>query len=401
MVSTLSTGGAQRAFANMSLGFPDEWECDFLLNDTEDITYPYKGNIINIGLKAQEDKTRLLYQFRLFLKRYQKLKELKNSGKYVACISALTSANAVNTITRSKNCKTIISIRIFMSKTIQEKKDFKNQIKRWVIENLSNQADYVVAVSESIRNDLIQNFGVKAKKVVTIYNGYMLEKMNELAEENLSERELEWFLPGKKHIVTVGRLDRQKGQANLIRAFRKIKETCQDIQLIILGEGDLREKLEELIREMKLEDSIKLCGFVENPYKFVKKCDLFVLPSLFEGFPNTLAESICLGIPVVATDCDSGAREILAPDTNIGQKTEGSFELAQYGILCPVCGDNVRYADRSISEEEDILAKAIIYMLENEKIYQHYKQRIKERAEQLQISYSIQKWIALMENGNE
>ena len=279
MVSTLSTGGAQRAFANMSLGFPDEWECDFLLNDTEDITYPYKGNIINIGLKAQEDKTRLLYQFRLFLKRYQKLKELKNSGKYVACISALTSANAVNTITRSKNCKTIISIRIFMSKTIQEKKDFKNQIKRWVIENLSNQADYVVAVSESIRNDLIQNFGVKAKKVVTIYNGYMLEKMNELAEENLSERELEWFLPGKKHIVTVGRLDRQKGQANLIRAFRKIKETCQDIQLIILGEGDLREKLEELIREMKLEDSIKLCGFVENPYKFVKKCDLFVLPS--------------------------------------------------------------------------------------------------------------------------
>jgi len=401
LVSTLSTGGAQRAFANMSLGFPDNWECDFLLNDTENITYPYKGNVIDIGLKAQEDKTKLLYQLKVFIKRYYMLRELKGSGKYTACISALTSANAVNIFVRNRNCKTIISIRIFMSRTLQEESGFKNRIKRWVIENLSNKADYVVAVSESMRNDLVQNFGVEPQKTVTIYNGYIPEKMNKLAEEKLTEKESEWFQYGKKYIITVGRLDRQKGQIHLLRAFQQIKKNCPDACLLILGEGELREELEKLIYELGLKGSVTLCGFVENPYKFVKRSDLFVLPSLFEGFPNTLAESLCLGTPVVATDCDSGVREILAPDTDVRQKTEDKFELAEYGILCPVCRENVQYMKGSILKEEHILADAVIYMLQDGEIYQHYKRKSRERAEQLKIENSIQRWIELMENRYE
>ena len=115
LISTLNTGGAQRAFANMSLAFPKEYEIDFMLNDAEEISYEYRGNIIDLGLKPQKDKTNLFYQAKVWMKRYRELKRRKGSGEYVACISALTSANAVNVLTNTKKCKSIISVRNFSS----------------------------------------------------------------------------------------------------------------------------------------------------------------------------------------------------------------------------------------------------------------------------------------------
>lgn len=396
VISTLNFGGAQRAFANMSLAFPEEYEVDFLLNDTNNISYDYKGGIIDLGLKEPADRSSLLYQLKVFVKRYGKLKELKRSGRYDACISALSSANAVNVLTGNQYCRTIISIRSFMSKRVENALSLKNRIEVWIMKYLSNSADYVVTVSESMRQDTILNFGVQEKKAVTIYNGYNLNNIASLAEEALSEQEEQWVCSGVKLIVNAGRLDEQKEQGHLIRAFGRVKKSFPNARLLILGEGKLRGELQKLITDLSLENDVILCGFVQNPYKIIKKCDLFVLSSKYEGFPNALAESLCLGIPVISTDCDSGAREILAPGTDLRQKVTHGFEKAEYGILCPVCETAPGYGRDTLTQEEQDMADAILFMLQDEEAYSCYKDVCTKRAEQLAIEKMIGRWIAMI-----
>ena len=82
-------------------------------------------------------------------------------------------------------------------------------------------------------------------------------------------------------------------------------------RLIILGEGEDRPKLEALVRELGLEEDVALPGFVDNPYKYLKRAAVFVLSSRWEGLPTVLIEALALGTPVVATDCPSGPAEIL------------------------------------------------------------------------------------------
>lgn len=396
VVSTLSSGGAQRAFANMSIGFPKEWEFDFLLNDSQDITYSYRGKIFDLGFKPRKNKHSLYYQICVFVKRIIKLKKLKRTGGYAACISALTSANIANIVSGNQYCKTIVSVRNFMSRKLQSNRGLDAFLERYLTEFMYNRADQVVAVSESMKEDLNKNFGISKKKLVSIYNGYNLENIKLLSEEGLTKAEQEWFQPNKKILVTVGRLEKQKRHESLIRAFKKVREYDKNVILFVLGEGKLRNRLLQLVRDLDLEDSVVFCGFVKNPYKIVKRSHIFVLPSLFEGFPNTLAESLCLGIPVISTDCDSGAREILAPDTEISKKVTCGFEKAKYGLLCPVCeNDDAERLD--LTAEEQDMADAVLYLLRNPDVYEFYKKQCKERAEQLSIDKVIGDWIRLIE----
>ena len=135
---------------------------------------------------------------------------------------------------------------------------------------------------------------------------------------------------------------------------------------------------------MKLEQNVILCGFQTNPYKIVARSDCFILSSLYEGFPNTLAESLCLGIPAVSTDCDSGAREILAPDTEISCKIKNSIEIGEYGILCPVGNC-------------EQMAQAMETILNDSNLQNLYKKKSLERANQLSIDRMMEQWIALIE----
>lgn len=386
VISTLNTGGAQRAFANISMGLPENYECDFLLNDTEDISYPYKGNLLNLRLKPEKDKTKLWYQFKVFLKRVLTLRKLKKSGKYLCCISGLTSANAVNILTKCKGCKTIISIRIFTSK--ERLRGVKDIISTAAIKMLYNRADVITTVSESAKLDLIQNYGVKKEKIVTIYNGYDIAKIQQSAQEELSDKEKKWFVGCSKMIVTMGRLTQQKGQRYLIEAMKAIHRELPDVKLLILGEGELDKSLRELAVKAGLQDVVTFGGFVKNPYHILSKCDLFVLPSLYEGFPNALVEAMCCGLPVISTDCDSGAREILAPETDMNKKVTHDLERAEYGILCPV------------SNREE-LENAILIILNDNMGKKSYESKSLECANRFKIDNVLENWISVIEECNE
>ena len=115
---------------------------------------------------------------------------------------------------------------------------------------------------------------------------------------------------------------RQKNFNLLINSFSVVKKQIQSASLIILGDGPQQNQLISLSKELGIDDSVHLPGFVRNPYKFLKHSDVFVLSSLYEGFGNVLVEALAVGLPIVSTNCQGGPREIL----NNGE----------FGLLVPI-----------------------------------------------------------------
>jgi glycosyltransferase involved in cell wall biosynthesis len=112
-------------------------------------------------------------------------------------------------------------------------------------------------------------------------------------------------------IAYVGRLVPQKNVDIIIKAFKKVKNVIKNSQLIIIGDGVLKNELMRLSIENGLKDSIIFLGRLKNPYPIIAKSDVLVLISKWEGFGMVVVEALALGIPVIASDIESGPREIL------------------------------------------------------------------------------------------
>ena len=147
---------------------------------------------------------------------------------------------------------------------------------------------------------------------------------------------------------------RQKDFVSLIRAFARLSET-RFCRLIILGAGRQDAKLKALAAELDVEDMGRFPGFTDNPYAYMSRADLFVLSSRWEGSPNVLTEAMALGTPVVATDCPSGPREILADGRYGPLVPVGDWRAladAMQGILDkPTDSDSLREAVREYTAE--------------------------------------------------
>jgi glycosyltransferase involved in cell wall biosynthesis len=166
------------------------------------------------------------------------------------------------------------------------------------------RADRVVAISDGVGAALAHRFGVDPKRVSTIYNAVDVATVRVRAAEETPR------LPPQPFIVAAGRLVHQKGFDLLIRAFAaRLAE--RQLSLVIVGEGPERSALEALAREHGVEHRVHLPGFVENPWSYFARAAAFVCSSRWEGFGNVIIEAMACGVPVVATDCDFGPREIV------------------------------------------------------------------------------------------
>ena len=216
--------------------------------------------------------------------------------------------------------------------------------------------------------DLETNFDIKGSYEV-IPNPINLRFMRKMSEEEVEFPESEQFT-----FIHVGAFRIQKNQKALILAFDKIKHL--NIRLILLGHRYLKEELKGLVKEMNLDSQITFLDFDTNPFKFLSKSDCYVLPSLFEGFPNSLVEAMSCGLSVISTDCKSGPREILAPATDPATQIVDNLEIAEYGILVPV-------------NDIDLLAKAMEKMATDNSLYE----RMKEKAFERSLAYDSEKII--------
>ena len=389
VVSTLDLGGAQRAVSNIVMNLPTDCEIDLILNSREHIVYPYRGNIISLDLEPQENRSGLLYQGKVFFKRLRLLRKLKREKGYNAVISFLDSANIANILTGKKFCKTIVSVRTRLS----GENNWKYKI---IVSNLVkllyNKADKVVAISEGVRQDLIDNFNIKKENVCTIYNFYDVKEIQEKAAMPCEEVEVE---QDSFSIATMGRFVQQKGQWHLLRAFKEVLKEEPKAKLYILGEGELQDYLYKMVDELEMRESVVFCGFLKNPFSLISKVKLFVFPSLWEGFGNALVEAMACGVPCIASDFKYGAREIMQDNADINLECK-KVETVDYGILTPVCSNVYNAPKDMLEKEEEFLKEAILKVMSEETVQEVYAQKAIERAGYFTAEKTVEQWLKLI-----
>ncbi|MEK4751963.1 glycosyltransferase family 4 protein [Priestia sp. FSL R5-0597] len=176
-------------------------------------------------------------------------------------------------------------------------------------------------------------------------------------------------------IVTVGRLTRQKNQALLIRSFKEVLKDFPNYKLRIYGEGNLREELLILIKQLNLEGKVILMGASDNILEEIDKCKIFVLPSDSEGMPNSLMEAMATGLPCICTDCTSGGPRYLIKD-------------GQNGVLVPV------------GNQAD-LTKALLDLLKDEKKREIMGSNARGIFEKLDPHKVFSKWEGFLKNSSK
>lgn len=243
------------------------------------------------------------------------------SERPVALLSALF-ANVIALMSRRLSGlphRIVISEHNILSSVKQNETDLRWQLYPKLAGWFYPWADEIVAVSNSVADDLAKTTMIPRGRISVVYNPVVTPDLHRKSKEII---DCPWFSAGEPPVIlSVGRLTSQKGFDVLIKAFSRVRKK-RPVRLLILGEGEERQKLEILVKQLGLEQDVRFLGFVQNPYSYIAHAALFALSSRWEGLPTVLIEALYLGIPIVATDCPGGSREILKDGT--------------YGRLVPV-----------------------------------------------------------------
>lgn len=206
----------------------------------------------------------------------------------------------VHTAAAEANFHGVIAAKLAGVKIIfAEEIGFPNHsnLARFIFRNIYKRINSVICVSNSVKNKLISLGEIKESQGVVLYNPVSLPK-------KFQRKQLEYF-----HIVYVGRLERVKNVRFLVEAIARIK-TEQKVMVTIVGDGTERKILDKLIDDMELSEKIKIVGFLERPEKVVSQANLFVLPSLSEGFGIAVVEAMLQSVPCLCSNV-GGISEII------------------------------------------------------------------------------------------
>lgn len=358
-LGALYGGGAQRVMVILATALAEK---DILVDLVlADASGPYLKNVpanVNIVNLASGRVIRSIPRLVSYLRKERPF----------AMLSTVAHANVAALLAkRISGVSTRLFVRV--ENTISQSSVDATGFRSFLLKNLIRicypGADGVVAPSQGVADDLVKNIHIPKQLIHVIYNPVVRPEIMCEAKKKISHP---WFEPGSPPVVLgVGRLTMQKDFITLINAFYLVRKT-QSVHLIILGEGEARPELEKRIKILKLENDVALPGFVNNPYAYMAQSSVFVLSSLWEGLPNTLIEALAVGMPVIATDCESGPREILQQGKYgllVSIKDEKAIAA---GITDVVSGNKFPMPDREALKEynRDIIIGKYAKLLLNE-----------------------------------
>ncbi|KZN51376.1 glycosyltransferase [Pseudoalteromonas luteoviolacea] len=223
-----------------------------------------------------------------------------------------TNADVVYSMTYIPNILNVLCSKYFNYKCIlSERQDPREDLSTdsvlaKVVKKLYPSADVIHVNSEEMNGAVSEFYEISAEKLFHFDNFFFEAELNELANQPA-----DLPMDNKIKLVTSGRLSKQKGQWHLIELVKELRSRGKDVGLLILGEGELRDELIQLACEYNISEHIHMIGNVDNPHSYVKQCDLFIFPSLWESFGNTLVEAMALKVPVASTVCRSGPKQII------------------------------------------------------------------------------------------
>lgn len=196
------------------------------------------------------------------------------------------------------------------------------------------QMDHFFFVSHQTQRSFDKTIGVDSSKATVYYNP--IDKKNILAR---AEEPIDVPFPLETcNILTVGRLSLEKGQDMIPEIVRRLLDKGYNVCWYIIGDGDTRIKIEQLIQKYKVEKQVKLLGIKTNPYCYIKQCDIYVQPSYTEGYSTTICEAGILGKAIIGTKTSGGIREQLTDGVNgliVDTSIEGLIKGIEELINCP------------------------------------------------------------------
>ena len=221
--------------------------------------------------------------------------------------------------------------------------------------------DKIIFVSNDAKTGFDSLFHLSAEKYAVHYNIIDADRIRRLSQMCTAEQKKRFT------ICMLGRLNTQKRHDRAISVAKTLKELGYDFELWIIGDGELRGKIEKQINEAGLQDVVKLKGFINPPYSMLAQADIFLNTSEAEGFSLVVAEAFCLGIPVVSTNV-SGPRELLGD--------------SEYGILT--------------SQEEKDIASAVRTMMDKPLLRKHYSVMSIIRSQMFNVDASMSAFYKLL-----
>lgn len=302
-IPSLRGGGAERVMLTLANAFAAQGhKVDLVLVRAEGPYLPEVSEAVNIIDLGASRVLRSLWPLSRYLQQ----------EKPDAMLSALNHANVIAILARQiARVPTYLTVSERNSLLIQPRRTIDRLIRR-LMRWLYPRADKIICVSKKIEADIQHIIGVPQSKTVTIYNPVDLSAIHEQMGANISHR---WFDKQNGPVVlAAGRLTEAKDYPTLLRAFAALREG-RDAKLIILGQGKEEAKLKALAGDLNISDAVDFVGFQRNPYAWMARCDLFVLSSALEGFPNVLIQAMACGAKVVSTNCRTGPDEILGDGT--------------------------------------------------------------------------------------
>ena len=282
VISSLGGGGAESILVRMS-----KYLCD-LGYSVVFVTLDFPGLKEKFVLDSKIKRVTLFYRGYSFsskiystIKRFIALRRLIKTEKPFVVLSFMTPTNILTIIaTIGLNVKCVVSERIDPS-----------SFSYGFIYDLLTIALYRFSDTVVVQTEEISKFLFKRCKA------------NIAIIPNFIDNQREFSLPKlERKIISIGRLDKQKNFSLLILAFARLRLSFPNWTLHIIGEGEQRQDLENLILSLELNNKVILHGYVSNPFPMLMSSSLFVQTSIFEGFPNVLLEAMSCGLPVISTE---------------------------------------------------------------------------------------------------
>lgn len=371
-INSLTSGGAERVLSIIATELVAQNIEVNLLCIEEDNAYALPTEIKITYLSSLTKRDSNLKKFIYLPYLAYRVKKYTQKNQTTLIQSHIYRANFINILAKLLGAKHQVQVVEVISINYLTDGSFSKKINFLLIKYLYKYADLVIFKAEKMKEEFLKIFP-KINQYKVINNPYNIQKVQKLAQEEVHDFN---FDANKKYIITVGRLTSQKRHSTLIEALVHLDE---NIELIIIGEGELEEKLQETIKQNSVQNRVHLLGKKVNPFKYIKHSNIFVLASQSEGFPNVLVEAMICNTPVISTDCISGPREILAPNTEINFQLKEGIELARNGILYPI-------------DDQQSLIKAINILLNDKEQQQTYRQNGLEKSSEYTLEKIIEQY---------
>ena len=260
-------------------------------------------------------------------------------------------------------CK-ILGIKVILRSNASITGWSKGFLRHFFYKNISKLADKIIVNSLEFKIEYKKKFNIETH---CIYNP--LNK-NEIAKNSKKKIVFSFFKKNTTNFISIGRLVDQKDQITILKSFKQLKEeTNYRFKLLIIGNGINKDILNEFVKKNHLSHHIKIMNFKKNPYPYLKRSEVLILSSLFEGLPNVLLESLYLKKFVISSDCPTGPKEIL--------------DYGKNGLLF------------KMKDEKDLLKKIVYYLQEKKKCKYLLKNGFK-RLWRFDYHSNLQKYVKLM-----